>query len=158
MATLSSATMEENEDKMRALRRAFLMADSAKTGFIESNKIASILSDCGHSFDEKRLNRILRDVDTEKTGKISLDDFSEIVSVFVEEESAEAMQQELKEAFRLYDKEGNGFITTKVLREILAALDDNLTSADLDGMIEEIDSDDSGTVDFEEFMEMMTGE
>ena len=44
---------------------------------------------------------------------------------------------------------GNGYITTKVLREILAALDDKLTSEDLDGMIDEIDTDGSGTVDFE---------
>lgn len=55
------------------------------------------------------------------------------------------MQQELKEAFRLYDKEGNGYITTGVLRE----LDDQLTNDDLDMMIEEIDSDGSGTVDFD---------
>lgn len=67
------------------------------------------------------------------------------------------MQQELKEAFRLYDKEGNGYITTQVLREILKELDDNLTNDDLDMMIEEIDSDGSGTVDFDEFMEVMTG-
>jgi len=44
-----------------------------------------------------------------------------------------------------------------VLRDILGALDDKLTQEDLDGMIEEIDEDGSGTVDFEEFMEMMTG-
>jgi Ca2+-binding EF-hand superfamily protein len=44
---------------------------------------------------------------------------------------------------------GNGYITTKVLREILAALDDKLTAEDLDGMIDEIDTDGSGTVDFE---------
>ena len=59
------------------------------------------------------------------------------------------MQQELKEAFRLYDKEGNGYITTAVLREILAALDDKLTSDDLDGIIDEIDEDGSGTIDFD---------
>lgn len=59
------------------------------------------------------------------------------------------MQNELKEAFRLYDKEGNGYITTAVLREILAALDDKLTSDDLDGIIEEIDEDGSGTIDFD---------
>lgn len=59
------------------------------------------------------------------------------------------MQQELKEAFRLYDKEGNGYITTGVLREILRELDDQLTNDDLDMMIEEIDSDGSGTVDFD---------
>ncbi|KAG8298925.1 hypothetical protein J6590_002892 [Homalodisca vitripennis] len=53
---------------------------------------------------------------------------------------------------------GNGYITTQVLREILAALDDALKPEDLDGIIAEIDTDGSGTVDFDEFMEMMTGE
>lgn len=44
---------------------------------------------------------------------------------------------------------GNGYITTATLREILAALDDKLTSEDLDGIIAEIDTDGSGTVDFD---------
>jgi Ca2+-binding EF-hand superfamily protein len=44
---------------------------------------------------------------------------------------------------------GNGYITTNVLREILKELDDKLTAEDLDLMIEEIDSDGSGTVDFD---------
>lgn len=65
--------------------------------------------------------------------------------------------RELKEAFRLYDREGNGYITTSTLKEILGALDDKLTSKDLDGIVAEIDTDGSGTVDFDEFMEMMTG-
>lgn len=83
------------------------------------------------------------------------------------EEDAEAMQAELKEAFRLYDKEGifskmdfyiphllsfcvgNGYITTDVLREILRELDNNITTEELDMMIQEIDSDGSGTVDFD---------
>lgn len=67
------------------------------------------------------------------------------------------IHRELKEAFRLYDREGNGYITTSTLKEILGALDDKLNSTDLDGIIAEIDTDGSGTVDFDEFMEMMTG-
>lgn len=43
----------------------------------------------------------------------------------------------------------NGYIPTSSLREILAALDDQLTSDQLDEMIAEIDTDSSGTVDFE---------
>ncbi len=39
-------------------------------------------------------------------GKCNFDSFATIVGHFLEEEDAEAMQQELKEAFRLYDKEG----------------------------------------------------
>lgn len=44
---------------------------------------------------------------------------------------------------------GNGYITTGVLREILKELDDKITSEELDMMIQEIDSDGSGTVDFD---------
>lgn len=80
---------------------------------------------------------------------MSFDKFTNIAGHFLEEEDAEAMQQELKEAFRLYDREGNGYITTSTLKEILAALDDKLNSADLDGIIAEIDTDGSGTVDFD---------
>jgi len=50
---------------------------------------------------------------------------------------------------RVFSSKGNGYITTAVLREILAALDDKLTSADLDGIIDEIDEDGSGTIDFD---------
>ena len=37
----------------------------------------------------------------------------------------------------------------QVLKEILRELDETLTNSDLDSMIEEIDSDGSGTVDFD---------
>ena len=40
-------------------------------------------------------------------------------------------------------------------REILAEVDSNLTDEDLDGIIAEIDEDGSGTMDFDEFCEMM---
>lgn len=64
------------------------------------------------------------------------------------------MAQELREAFRLYDKEGNGYITTDVFKEILHELDDKLTSEELDLMIEEIDADGSGTLDFDGLYDM----
>ena len=42
-------------------------------------------------------------------------------------------------------------------RGILAEVDSNLTEEDLDGIIAEIDEDGSGTMDFDEFQEMMMG-
>lgn len=44
---------------------------------------------------------------------------------------------------------GNGYITTDVLMEIFRELDNTITEDDLETMIEEIDSDGSGTVDFD---------
>lgn len=97
----------------------------------------------------KSLNYIcLRSLSVE-SGRLEFEEFVQLAAKFIVEEDAEAMQKELREAFRLYDKQGNGFIPTTCLKEILKELDDQLTEAELDIMIEEIDSDGSGTVDFD---------
>lgn len=80
---------------------------------------------------------------------MEFDEFVTLAAKFIVEEDDEAMQKELREAFRLYDKEGNGYIPTSCLKEILRELDDQLTNEELDMMIDEIDSDGSGTVDFD---------
>jgi len=147
-----------DKEKEAMMLKAFQMFDTGKTGFIDTGKIATILNTLGHNFVDEELQALIEGHDPEKTSKINFDAFSEIAGHFLEEEDDEAMLQELKEAFRLYDREGNGYITTKTLREILQALDDKLGPDDLDGIIAEIDTDGSGTVDFDEFMEMMTGE
>ncbi|KAL5240837.1 hypothetical protein ACI65C_008247 [Semiaphis heraclei] len=149
---------DEDDQKVAIMRKAFQMFDTSKSGFIDTLKISTILNTMGQLFDDSELNELIEEVDPEATGKVNFDGFCEIAAHFLEEDDAEAMQEELKEAFRLYDREGNGYITTATLREILAALDDKLGPEDLDGIIAEIDTDGSGTVDFDEFMEMMTGE
>ncbi|EDS43498.1 troponin C [Culex quinquefasciatus] len=151
--------LEDEEQRLIIMRKAFQMFDTTKSGLIETVKISTILNTLGQQFDEGELQDLIDEEDPDNTGKVNFDGFANIASNFlIEEEDAEAMQQELKEAFRLYDREGNGYITTSTLKEILAALDDKLSSEDLDGIIQEIDTDGSGTVDFDEFMEMMTGE
>eukprot|EP00804_Cyclotella_cryptica_P016645 CCRYP_001963-RA/>CCRYP_001963-RA protein AED:0.34 eAED:0.49 QI:144/0.5/0.4/1/0.5/0.4/5/0/205 len=62
---------------------------------------------------------------------------------------------EFKEAFSLFDKDGDGTITTKELGTVMRSLGQNPTEAELMDMINEIDSDGNGTIDFPEFLTMM---
>lgn len=166
------------------LQKAFNSFDSQKTGSISTELVSDILRLMGQPFDKKILEELIEEVDEDskymhpyvdviaanfnycdlfqlivyfssESGRLEFVEFVQLAAKFIVEEDAEAMQKELKEAFRLYDKDGNGFIPTTCLKEILRELDDQLTDHELDGMIEEIDSDGSGTVDFDEFMEMM---
>ena len=56
---------------------------------------------------------------------------------------------------RIYDKEGLGYISNETLRALIGELLAPLTDEELDGIIEELDEDGSGTMDFDEFCEMM---
>ncbi|KAM9584806.1 neo-calmodulin-like [Trichechus inunguis] len=62
----------------------------------------------------------------------------------------------IKEAFSLFDEDGDGTITTKELGTVMRSLGQNSTEAELQDMINEVDTDDSNdTVDFLEFLTVM---
>ena len=62
---------------------------------------------------------------------------------------------EFKEAFSLFDKDGDGTITTKELGTVMRSLGQNPTEAELQDMVNEVDADGNGTIDFPEFLTMM---
>ena len=69
----------------------------------------------------------------------------------------EWQMQELREAFDLFDTDGSGMIETKELQVALRALGFDSKKDKVRKMIADIDLDGSGTIDFNEFVEMMTG-
>ncbi|XP_012832364.1 PREDICTED: calmodulin-like protein 8 isoform X3 [Erythranthe guttata] len=72
---------------------------------------------------------------------------------------------EFQEAFSLFDKNGDGSIfddnnfagciTIEELATVIRSLDQNPTVEELRDMINEVDSDGNGTIEFEEFMTLM---
>uniref|UniRef100_A0A1L8E5Q0 Putative troponin c isoform 1 n=1 Tax=Nyssomyia neivai TaxID=330878 RepID=A0A1L8E5Q0_9DIPT len=150
--------MEElDEEQMKILTNAFKAFDTEN--HVLTQDIGTILEMLGHKLDDQSLKTLIRAHDPKQTGKLNFEKFCALAGDYVDvEEDQDAIRAELREAFLLYDKNGYGYLTTEVLRDILHELDDKITEEDLDMMIDEIDADGSGTVDFEEFMEVMTGE
>jgi calmodulin len=64
-------------------------------------------------------------------------------------------KQEFKEAFSLFDKDGDGTISTTELGTVMRALGQNPSETELNDMINEVDQDHSGSIEFEEFINLM---
>jgi calmodulin len=62
---------------------------------------------------------------------------------------------EFKEAFSLFDKDGDGSITIQELGTVMRSLGQNPTEVELKDMIREVDVDGNGTIDFSEFLNLM---
>eukprot|EP00915_Cephaloidophora_sp_WS-2016_P002572 GHVH01003450.1.p1 GENE.GHVH01003450.1~~GHVH01003450.1.p1 ORF type:complete len:151 (+),score=41.48 GHVH01003450.1:52-504(+) len=62
---------------------------------------------------------------------------------------------EFKEAFALFDSDGDGTISSKELGTVMRSLGQNPTEAELSDMINEVDVDGSGSIDFSEFLSLM---
>ena len=71
------------------------------------------------------------------------------------EQLTEEQIAEIKEAFSLFDKNGDGKITIKELGTVMKSLGQNLTKAELKDIIKENDADGNGVIDFSEFQSMM---
>jgi Ca2+-binding EF-hand superfamily protein len=63
---------------------------------------------------------------------------------------------EIKEAFDLFDTDKSGEIDTDELKQALSNLGIDAKNQTLQNMINDIDKNSSGTIDFDEFIDMMT--
>ncbi len=63
--------------------------------------------------------------------------------------------QEFKEAFEIFDKDKDGYITIKELGEIMKSLGQVPSETELQDMINEVDVDGNGNIDFKEFLGLM---
>merc|ERR1719201_1501859 len=70
-------------------------------------------------------------------------------------ELSEEQIAEFKEAFALFDKDGNGSISSAELGTVMKSLSQNPTEEELKDMINEVDADGGGTIDFQEFLTLM---
>jgi calmodulin len=69
---------------------------------------------------------------------------------------SEEQIEEFKEAFSVFDKDGDGTITLDELSIVMKSLGRNATREELKAMIAEVDDDGSGEIEFDEFLRLMT--
>lgn len=58
-------------------------------------------------------------------------------------------EEELREAFRVFDKDGNSFISAAELRHVMTNLGEKLTDEEVNEMIREADIDGDGQVNYD---------
>ena len=76
-------------------------------------------------------------------------DFPEFLTMMARKMKDTDSEEEIKEAFRVFDKDGNGFISAAELRHVMTNLGEKLTDEEVDEMIREADVDGDGQVNYE---------
>jgi len=76
-------------------------------------------------------------------------DFPEFLTMMARKMKDTDSEEEIKEAFRVFDKDGNGFISAAELRHVMTNLGEKLTDEEVDEMIREADTDGDGQVNYE---------
>ena len=64
-------------------------------------------------------------------------------------------EDDIIEAFRVFDKDGNGTISAAELRHVMTNLGEKLTDEEVDEMIREADVNGDGIIDYKEFTKII---
>ena len=111
---LSKEEMEEiglEPDQVKVLKGCFDgFAD--EDGAIPADNVGGILSMMGMKVKPTALKEIILEIDEDGSGLLEFGEFCQLAAKFLVEEDDEALKKELKEAFRIYDKDQQGYITT----------------------------------------------
>lgn len=75
----------------------------------------------------------------------------------VPEDMEERRVRDLREAFELFDKDGSGSISTEELASVMRALGQNPTPEEIQDMVNGIDDNSDGEIDFQEFLSLYSG-
>ena len=127
-------------EEIKCLKNCFDLFDSKKQDFLSADDLDEILRAMGFRPSKEELMDILAEIDEDGSGEIEFAEFCQLCAKFlVEDPDIDTMKRELKDAFRIYDKDGQGFITMDTLRALIAELLSPLTDEELDGIIAELD-------------------
>lgn len=76
-------------------------------------------------------------------------DFEEFLQMMSKKITTNDTEEEIRDAFRIFDKDGNGLISAHELRQIMMNLGEKLTDEELDEMMREADLNGDGQIDYE---------
>lgn len=90
-------------------------------------------------------------MDRDNSGDIDFQEFKRVMGdAFFRKHS----RRELEAAFRRFDADGSGYISTKELRDVMLRMGRHLTRHDVEEMIKTIDGNGDGKISFEEFCKL----
>ena len=138
------------EEQIAEFKEAFSLFDKDGDGTITTKELGTVMRSLGQNPTEAELQDMVNEVDG--NGTI---DFPEFLTMMARKMKDTDSEEELKEAFKVFDKHGNGFISASELRHVMTNLGEKLTDEEVDEMIREADVDGDGQIGFEEFARMM---
>ncbi|XP_064617236.1 troponin C-like isoform X2 [Liolophura sinensis] len=141
-----------SEKQFNDAKEAFKLFDKKGEGRVPMKELYNVFKSLALQVENDKLKNWADEQDEDGTGFIDWDRFKLLFERKLREDEDE---RELKDAFRVLDKNNRGVIDVADLRWILKSLGDDLTDDEIEDMIEETDTDRSGTVDYEEFRHLM---
>jgi len=151
---------ECTDQQKEEFRSAFdIFVEDSEDGTISTKELGKVLRMLGQNPSEQELQEMVDEVDEDGSGTIDFEEFTQMMSMQL---AAEALQQiperpekELAEAFRVFDKNCDGYLDYDEIAVILDSCGEKFEEWEIKAFIAEGDKNDDGKMDYEEWIDIM---
>lgn len=141
-----------NESEVKEMKKIFEELDMSKTGMITLDELIDSLEKLEIDGFTTDIEELFQSIDTDHDGFIN---YTEFIAATLDKKIY-LQEERLYEAFKAFDQNDTGKISKKDIMQVLKLSDKD--SSALEKIIKENDLNGDGTIDYQEFMQMMQGE
>lgn len=138
-------------EDLEKFKQMFMMFDKDGDGTVSTKELGAVMRSIGLYPTEEELEEMIDEADRDDSGTV---DFHEFVNLMAKRETEKETEEDLKQVFRVFDKDGNGYISTSEIKFVLTRLGINLSNDDLQEMVIEADINGDQMITFEEFRDI----
>lgn len=138
-----------SEEEIAGLREMFKMIDTDHSGAITFEELKSGLERVGSNLVESEIRQLMDAADVDQNGTI---DYGEFLAATLHLNKIER-EENLFAAFSWLDKDKSGYLTVDELQQACTRY--NMGDISIEDLIREVDQDNDGRIDYNEFVTMM---
>jgi len=152
-----------SEEEIEAIKQQFDEMDEDGTGEVSFEKVFELFRRFGGMrMTHQEMEEVVWAIDTDKSGTISFQEFLFLVeskggirSFSVESQFSESKLKEFRLAFDRFDSDKSGEIDAEELGKVLTGVGVRLSQREIQEIMDEHDKNQSGTLDWCEFLDIM---
>jgi len=145
--------MSMGELQKMEFKQAFQEFDKDGSGTISTKELLPVMRSMGQNPTEDEVLNLVIEYDVNGDGTIDFDEFMEMMKKQAEHQDNSA---ELKEAFKIFDRDGNGYIDAAELKKVVTQYGARLSLEEAEELLHEADLDGDGKLNYNEFVQMMS--
>merc|ERR1711981_433369 len=131
------------EEQTAEFREAFALFDKDGDGTISTKELGTVMNSLGQKPTPQELENMIKEVDIDGNGEIDFDEFLAMMAKKLKETD---LEEDIREAFRVFDNKNSGTISTQELRHIMSNLGEKLKDHEIDEMILHADTNGDGVI------------
>ncbi|KAJ6308262.1 hypothetical protein OIU76_017942 [Salix suchowensis] len=139
-----------SDDQVSSMKEAFTLFDTDGDGKIAPSELGILMRSLGGNPTQAQLKSIIS-----QESLTAPFDFPRFLDLMAKHMKAEPFDRQLRDAFKVLDKDNTGFVSVADLRHILTSIGEKLELAEFDEWIREVDVGSDGRIRYEDFITRM---